>query len=1067
MDTGFLFDLSSQIEILLEWDGAREWVNLRKFGAMMTLSHQIISVSNIFTKDEEAKPLLNLAEQVENINNFSDAEFVSEKFIRSSARNIGAFLRRIRPLAQALKKELRDFLGCTREAEQLSISLITNMLTWCEDDGYFVDSARSVAQMDGDSEVKQENITFIESDVPVQFSMTQPIPKLLSNFPDIDLKTFLQRPKFITSFNWASSTGFLSSPFFVTIPRDLLTGDQDFLLKLRGVYLFRPTVELTFRMTGTSMHYGKLRFMLAPFTHVVNATYYADGRSVCSSEWFELSANGSRSVTFKVPFRSPTDWIDLTASHSSELRDHTEVRAIVVCPLTSVTGTASSISVEVYGRFVDLELSGMTTADAIAQMSSEAIQKSESGLTVSKGLSVLSDFMTVFENVPVIGAFVKPAANVVGRSAKMLKKYGFSVPPNLSNTIPVTSRLPFLNKSDDNPNSIVLANTQEACLSKDFSLVCDESDCMDILPIAQRPFLLYVGRISSSNAVGDELFKWYLKPTNMVHTNYSNNTVDNNAMYMSHISFISSFFSMWRGGFRFHISFTCSSYHSVKVRAVWDPNQTVTSGPAKGNSRLITMLMDISETTNYYFTIPYIQATHWQPTSEYDATNGSDTNGVFIMNLSTLLTSGAAVVNPIYFEINVSMAADFQLAIPNTNDTTHFGRIAQMDSTQNVSWKTLREMEYPVLYGSPSGYISENRNTSSTITSLKQMMNMLTPLKFIPDGIGARIIPAEDNALGTIHVNPYGSYSFRAESAGATASRSYRINYWLIFKSLYLFSRGGVRFVMASDCNRVDAPILQYKTTVYNTPDTFVSESGLGFQYQVSLTYNPGVAGGQTLIAQMPTSATAGETENVFRTGGDVNVVPTGTAYAFVNKVDSTQLDVIVPYNSVYNCCLNTLLNVRNFNDTPTLDITCPAYVYRGLYKVGESGVPAAPAPLSSRILQFVCYENKSPSGAVYGISNPVRYVLYAAGADDFICGVLLPMMRVVRGVNARKKRDVSDESVLDIINADDEEHERRRRAVISDFNPAHPRILRQMRGKKGIQIDMEAGYRDWETHKG
>lgn len=970
----------------------------------------------------------------------------------------------LRPAMRDIRSSLRETLGITREIEKHMLLCLRKTLELCETD---VDDAEALlpqfkpqltitthdeAQMD-DEIVVQKTTTFHETSGVEHHEIVQHIPRdILNPAPSIDLLNFLERPKIVRNFTWAATDALYSTldPLGeLKFPNVILdSADGDIVLsKLNGVYLFRPDIEVTVRINTTPMHYGRLMFAVYPMPDILPSEYQ-HAQNASGAEWYQISANKNQSVTFVVPYRNIADWIDLTQTVTSVNRALFRLKPYVTAPLHMTTGTATPVTVAIYARMVKPRLCGWTTCAAKAEMDTESSQKTSKGLTISSGLSAVGDFITCFEDVPILGAYAKPIGYSIGRSAKLLKKYGYSVPANCSTVQPVRYRSVLYTCNDDCPTTVKLGCAQDIQVSKDFDLVYDEPDCLTVLKICQRPFLIYTGRITSANTENYTMFSRLLSPTNMYYEDFNGDQHTASDYHIWAGAYLSNLSSMWRGGFRVAVSFIASSFHSCRVRATWDPCQTNTTAPGlKVSQNVFNIVMDINEQTDFTFTIPYMADTHWLTVTPPSATPVYGTNiGTLFMTLLTPLTSASPTVNPIYFQVFISAAADFQLALPTSSDISTIG-VAQMDSIPagtlpTCSYIGLSQTDYPVIGGLNIGVTSSNRNTSAVIDSVKQLYSALTPFWTNPNASNEWMGCAANNPKATIKFQPYGKYEYG--NISTDKQKMFRANHFLYTRLLFMFHRGSTRVSVLSEQMNNSARLTIKDAVVLNPAvgKTYVRVPNNTMMIQSSLHYTPGDSSiGQLLDVPISTGMTNDE---IFQ-NADPNTVNYSTGFATHSTPITDTHDVTIPYYSVYNCQHLCYGNTASYNDTPTLQITLPHSTQQLAYEVIASGNTSG-----------------GPGVTTYGTpvnyTWPIRYAAFLAGGDDYIMGCQLPVPTMQRLTPpARRRRSV--DNVLDELDGELDNHVVVRRSIDTQFEPPGYRSRRHGRGMS-IESEEHAIYR-------
>lgn len=632
-----------------------------------------------------------------------------------------------------------------------------------------------------------------------------------NTMPRPDLDNFLKRPIVVANVAWNSSATIGSNMGSYIFPDVLFT--TTYMNKLEKIAFWRPDIEISIRMNGTPMHYGKLVFAWIPQASFLNAAYYTSYFSMFSNKWIQVSASANQTTVIRVPFTHYKEMITV----GKTTPDLFTLFSFVSIPLSSVNGAPPSINYTIYARVVDPELIGYnyttnwtTQSDFDGQKSvkqrvrspnskipSEAESKTDDGKVVSSSVLSLGDAVSKFTWVPLIGGLAKSVGSGISAVGNVLKWFGLNTPPNLELTHPMMLRQPKVLQVEDCPTTLAIGPIADCGVAKDYALVNDTLDAASMLKFVQRPSLLYAGTITSSNAVGDILYSKWVNPTNMTCNDYSG--AGSSASYVgTPLSYMAKFFLQWRGGMRVHISFIASHFHSCRVKVWYIPYVAggVTALPTPTEIQttdLINTIIDITEERDYSFTIPWCQVYEWANGIASFGAPGSlnDVNGCFGLTLINPLTSGAATVSTMYYQIFISAAADFQLAAPSMLNNQAVGGYFQTQGAFDVleceipssSMQCLYDKEYP-----PIGNVAVGRTNHKTfqcieITGIKQLTNMVAPLY--------SVLPSASGFNGELLFKPGGNFSMGSDITTAVA------NNWLTNMAIvFRYFRGSSRIVL-------------------------------------------------------------------------------------------------------------------------------------------------------------------------------------------------------------------------------------------------------------------------------
>jgi len=680
----------------------------------------------------------------------------------------------------------------------------------------------------------------------------------------VDLSSFLERPYIVNSTSWSASAAQYSILYSI-VPWHLLLNNAVLNSKILQIQLFKADIEVSIRINTTKLHYGRLMYGVYPGTDILPAVYKHWG-SVSSFEWYQIDANGPQTLSFIIPYRNIQDMTVLCQTPTNSWACQPGVTAWIAVPLSSAIGVASTINVDTYCRFVNSKAFGYVNR-AVAQMDNEQVEKNKKGFVVSDYVRAVGDFVSFWDFVPVIGSFVKPVSQAVMGTAKILKRFGYSIPNSITTPQPIFVRSTRALQAEDVNNAHIMTISQDAGVQKDHALVNGSPDEVDIVRFCQRPFLIYTGQITNAISEGTYIYFIGINPFNMYS---SSNTSPSKPTTINHgpLGFTSRMLQLWRGGIRFHISFICSSFQSVRVRAIWDPTTygalTPSSYDQAYTSNFMNIVMDVNQSCDYSFTVPYMQDRPWLPMANANTINDIGFyNGYFCLQILNPLTSGYTSVNPIYFQVFTSAASDYQVAAPSMANANSRGYFTQMDSNiaekPYSSFRSLQEMQYPSIGGIETGRIITRSNTATEVTSLRQLCNMLSRIYLETGG-------------NTFTINVNGTYTMATDTFAGTTLPNAKYNYLLNIMSVFFFHRGGIRLW----ANQLPA----------------VSTANGGYLISSIVSNYLGEESKPLISASGDVSYWTGIDENRDFTQG----------FYFSYDSMSQPLDIIVPYYSFYNC---------------------------------------------------------------------------------------------------------------------------------------------------------------------
>jgi hypothetical protein len=680
------------------------------------------------------------------------------------------------------------------------------------------------------------------------------------------LENFLTRPRVATQFSWVDTYAIRTEVLNLDFPKTVMT-PSSFTAKLEQFSWWRPDFEFEIQLNSTKFHYGRLMFVVRPFADWLHASYITAQNASTWPEWYQISANSQQSLKIRVPFRHWVRKLPSVMGQDQFLRMF-NLRAYVTAPLSSaMSATVAPVTVTVYWRLVDPGISSYN-GQALAQSGE---QNNEVLKMLGQGVSTLLP-NPIGQATTTISSAFNTISSVSKDISRLAVTAGLSNPTNPAPTTAMQIRQPLFSKSNDMPNSVNLGPTQANCLMTDYGLANATEDEMDIVNIVGHPSLLYTGKIESTDAIGKVLCQYYLNPQMMVYGDYSF-VPATNTLQPTPIYYIGRMFTNWRGAYKFHISFISSSFHSVRVRFLWNPvnlDAAITTYNLNQRVSMYNVLMDINQQTDFSILVPYDQCVEWLKTG---ITVGSTqvsancANGYMSLVLETVLTSASDTIQPIYYQVFVSMADDAQFAVPNLERLNIWGnpfladpalalslvedddlvaqdgycaqsgeRVGECEVPSSSSF-CLRNTEYISIMGDPvHAHRVYGESTVFEYSSVKQLANMLSPME--------RFTTVDTTNFVGRQVNPFGVMKF-----------AYNDDMWLCYynqiRSIFRFGRGSFRFVALVDASSMQATsylrpgiddLTAYWATTNNDP--FMGTASLsvvpgGFQYFMSTMYMP------------------------------------------------------------------------------------------------------------------------------------------------------------------------------------------------------------------------------------
>nr|ULF99923.1 MAG: hypothetical protein [Marnaviridae sp.] len=574
------------------------------------------------------------------------------------------------------------------------------------------------------------------------------------------LGDYFARPKLIHTFTWteAMSYGVNSS----IAPWNLFLTDPSFVEKMGGFGLFRGNLHLKFTVNGSPFYYGGLMAAYTPLSGYRSDTAVGSTNQVlvCASQkphvW--LNVQNISSADLILPFLAPYPFADTTAATYTALG---RLDFIIYKALQSANGvTGSAVDIQVFAWIEDIELAGPTN-----QPVSQADIEYEKDRTISSTASTVAGVAGALSGVPVIGPYAAATSEMASMLGKTAELFGFTNVPNISDVNPMM-QVPFnlastqisspLTKLSLQPKQeIALGSVQHGGMAPD-DLVMKR--------FLQRESFLVGSNWTTSHTPGTIEFTTGVSPQ-LWQTNGTTQ------LAFPPMGYLSQVFQYWRGSVEFTVKVIRSKYHRGRLLLSWDRNSTnLNQGPTLGNTNTFSTVLDLDESDEVTFSVPYIQAKQFLGTYTIAnplatlpwSTSGAPAtalapgfyNGVFnirVLNRLTAPESSSDVELLIFVKggEDLEMAAPRNLSSPTLANGLQLSplttSVAQSDITYEEDHVLTRHQDpevNPIVYQEVFGeqvvslrdllHRSALAKSYSLPTPIDGMLKFIVPLKHMP-----------------------------------------------------------------------------------------------------------------------------------------------------------------------------------------------------------------------------------------------------------------------------------------------------------------------------------------------
>jgi hypothetical protein len=361
-------------------------------------------------------------------------------------------------------------------------------------------------------------------------------------------------------------------------------------------------------VNAANFYYGALMLYYTPLPSFVMPLSSTTGVKLQQSQrphiWILPQKNEGGEM--HLPFMFPKNYVAITSA--SEVASLGRLTLTAFTQLSSANGaTSNGVQIQIYAWMEDVSLFGPTVG--LAMQSGDEYGNGP----VSAPAAAVAHWATYISRVPYIGKLAK--ATGIGASAvsQVAKLFGWSNVPVIDNVSPMKN-VPF----HDLASAHIGEPTTKFMLDPKGELSVDPSviglsgvDELSVSHLVQKESYLATGTWTAGGAAGALIFSSAVHP--MLTERGTASGAGTYAVATTPMAWTGAAFGHWRGDIIFRFKVVCSKYHSGRLRIHWDPASTLT-GTTDYTHVAYTTILDIQESDEVEFRVPYMQALPWLPT---------------------------------------------------------------------------------------------------------------------------------------------------------------------------------------------------------------------------------------------------------------------------------------------------------------------------------------------------------------------------------------------------------------------------------------------------------------------
>jgi len=244
-----------------------------------------------------------------------------------------------------------------------------------------------------------------------------------------------------------------------------------------------------------------------------------------------------------------------------------------------------------------------------AQMMGELQQMKSSGV-ISSGFGQVSGGLSTLSKIPILGNLFTRPAWISSAASNIFKILGFSKPtsqsPACESKLRGQNRMANYNGVDTSHKMALSADNEIETKPGMAGTSADEMDMSHILSIPN-----FWDRFNWDTTQSTDTILWDNFVTPFKVKNYSATITDR--FRCTHMGYVANTHGYWRGSIVYTFKFVKTKFHSGRLRISFIPfyfNTTISTG-TPDVSRTQKVIVDLRESTEVSFTIPYVSSRPW------------------------------------------------------------------------------------------------------------------------------------------------------------------------------------------------------------------------------------------------------------------------------------------------------------------------------------------------------------------------------------------------------------------------------------------------------------------------
>jgi hypothetical protein len=497
----------------------------------------------------------------------------------------------------------------------------------------------------------------------------------VSVYPEPTFGDYFSNSWFVGRYSWITTQGKGDLIASLSFP-DVLFNIPQLWNRIRGFKYFRGGLKFSFRLNATPFHYGAICASVMPMSHGRLDPSYINYYSLTANPHVIIQPTQHETKELEIGWNVPKMWWDIESyaagsTTEAELTESAHLFIYVLNQLKTTNDCTNPVSLTVTCTFVDPRYNGINqiTSDYVS------IPYPTFSWPLFLDTILLHDYLPIVlakkkktREVAQIGQFiggvVSTAEKIAGSVAQVVDvasmaagAAGFDKPDDVSSENRISASWPsFAHGSGAEISRPMSLDPTNATPRLDTTSQQDSTLINDLIG---TPMLITSFDIDLTT--DDIPFTYNVSPMNMPYFALEK------AMVHTPLSYVASCFRYWRGTIHLDFQVICSSFHSGRIRILWNPSDSFVSSTQQSFPAFINKVYDIATNSIFGIDIPYLNDLPFLVSVQSGGPDILPVNGAVQVTILNPITSMCTTGTVIPLTINVWVSGkDFQFGRPTS-----------------------------------------------------------------------------------------------------------------------------------------------------------------------------------------------------------------------------------------------------------------------------------------------------------------------------------------------------------------------------------------------------------------